>query len=93
MENSNTETINQQLKSDAKKAIWILVALNISVVILIFLHSHGLAYSIIFIQIAVFILWLLPFALYQIFRKNSSIKLATYKALASYRNIMEQASW
>ncbi|WP_394133296.1 hypothetical protein [Shewanella maritima] len=93
MGNSNIETINQQIKSDAHKAIWILVALNISVAILIFLQSHGLAYSIIFIQIAVLILWLLPFALYQIFRKNNSIKLATYKALASYRNIMEQASW
>ena len=93
MKNSNIEITNKQLKSDAYKAIWILVALNTSVVILLFLKSHGLAYSIIFIQIAVFILWLLPFALYQIFRKNNSVKLATYKALASYRNIMEQASW
>ena len=93
MNNSNIEEINRQLRSDAHKAIWVFVALNISVAILLFLQSHALAFAIIFVQIAVFILWLLPVALYQIIRKNNSIKLATYKALASYRSIMEQASW
>ena len=85
--------INQQLKSDAKKALWVFVALNISVLILFALQSHGLAFAILAIQIVLFFLWLLPVALYQIVRKNNSIKLVTYKALASYRNIMEQASW
>ncbi|MCC4834974.1 hypothetical protein LMH66_20245 [Shewanella sp. 10N.7] len=93
MENSSMVKINQQLESDAKKALWVFVALNISVLILFALQSHGLAFAILSIQIALFFLWLLPVALYQIVRKNNSIKLATYKALASYRNIMEQASW
>jgi hypothetical protein len=91
--NPNIEEITQQLKSDAKKAIWVLVVLNVSVLILFILQSHGLAYAILFIQLAIFIFWLLPVALYQIVRKNSSIKLAAYKALASYRNIMGQVSW
>jgi len=90
---SNIDEINKQLKSDAQKAIWVIVALNLSVLILFTLQSQELAITILFVQLAVFLLWLFPIALYQILRKNSSIKLATYKALASYRNIMEQASW
>ena len=93
VENSETEEINQQLNSDARKAIWIIVVLNISVLILFILQSHELAFTILFVQLAVFLLWLLPVALFQIIRKNSSVKLAVYKALASYRNIMGQASW
>ena len=93
MVNPNIDEITHQLKSDAKKAIWVLIVLNVSILILFILQSHGLAYAMLFIQLTVFIFWLLPVALYHIVRKSSSIKLAAYKALASYRNIMGQVSW
>jgi hypothetical protein len=91
--NSDNDESFAQVKSDAIKAIWILVALNVSVVILYVIQSFDLAFAILFVQAALFLFWLLPVALYQIIRKNNSIKLSAYKALSSYRNIMEQVSW
>ncbi|MEP0494455.1 MAG: hypothetical protein ABJD02_01855, partial [Paraglaciecola sp.] len=46
-----------------------------------------------FIQLAVVAFWLLPVFCYQVFIKKRRIKLAVYKALASYKEALGQVSW
>ncbi|MBB1276508.1 hypothetical protein [Pseudoalteromonas sp. SR43-3] len=93
MEDSKSSENINQIKSDARKAIWIFTVLNLSVIFLAFIQAFDLVFAILFIQIVLFLVWLLPVALYQIIKKNHSTKVAIYKALGSYRSIMEQVSW
>jgi hypothetical protein len=45
----------KQIKSDARKAIWMFAALNLSVILLVFIQSFDLVFAILFVQIALFI--------------------------------------
>ncbi|WP_299804933.1 hypothetical protein [uncultured Shewanella sp.] len=85
----------RQLIKDARWAIWLFVAINFFV--LVFFLADGIfnefVFVLLFIQIALLIFWLLPVFCYQVFVKKLRVKLAVYKALASYKEAIGHVSW
>ncbi|AOS95840.1 hypothetical protein AUP74_00369 [Microbulbifer aggregans] len=95
MSNKQKEKVEDVLVKDARRALWVLGAINL--LILIFFLGEGFGSGIVIIglvaQGVIFVFLLLPVFLYQVLRQKLSLKVATYKALSSYRNAMEHVSW
>ncbi|TVL16971.1 hypothetical protein AYI92_14270 [Shewanella xiamenensis] len=85
----------QLLVKDARWAIWLFVGVNFFV--LVFFLADGIfnefVFVLLFIQSALLIFWLLPVFCYQVFVKKLRVKLAIYKALASYKEAIGHVSW
>ncbi|GGF06207.1 hypothetical protein [Pseudoalteromonas gelatinilytica] len=85
----------RKLVKDARKAIWLFAVLN--VVVLFFFLVDGIfnefVFVLLFIQSALLIFWLLPVFCYQVFFKKLRVKLALYKALASFKEAIAHVSW
>ena len=82
-----------ELKSDARKAVWAFLIINICVVLLALIGNKEFVFAAIFIQLGLILLWLLPVFLYQVLIKKQAVVLSTLKALASYKNLMGQVQW
>jgi fatty acid desaturase len=85
----------RQLVKDARWAIWLFVIVNFFV--LVFFIDDGIfnefVFVLLFIQLALVAFWLLPVFCYQVFIKKLRVKLAIYKALASYKEALGHVSW
>jgi hypothetical protein len=82
-----------QLRADAIKAAWTLIIINLFVALFFLLGEREFVFLAMLIQLPILLLWLIPMFLYQTFFKGLSPRIALYKSLASYRNIMEQVDW
>ncbi len=73
----------------------VLVVVNLCVLVLFLADGifNEIVFILLFIQSALFIFWLLPVFCYQIFIKKLRVKLAIYKALASYKEAIGHVSW
>ena len=80
---------------DARRALWVLVIINL--IVLFFFLAEGFKNEIVIVGLVsqgiIFVFWLAPVFLYQVLGKRLSLKIAVYKALASYRNAMDQVPW
>ena len=81
------------IKSDAKKAIWVLLILNVFVALLAFGGEREFVIVALFVQVAILLLWLLPVFLYQVLIKKQDLAVSIWRALASYKNLMGQVQW
>ena len=91
-EEAREEPISE-LKSDASKAVWVFLIINICVVLLALIGNKEFVFAAIFIQFGLILLWLLPVFLYQVLIKKQAVVLSILKALASYKNLMGQVQW
>ncbi|GAA5194987.1 hypothetical protein [Ferrimonas gelatinilytica] len=95
MQPDSQSTELRQLVKDARWAIWLFVVVNFFV--LVFFLADGIfnefVFVLLFIQSALLIFWLLPVFCYQVFVKKLRVKLAFYKALASYKEAIGHVSW
>lgn len=89
------EEVEESLVKDARRASWVFAAINL--IVLFFFLTDGFSNQIVIVGLVsqgiIFGFWLVPVFLYQVLGKRLSLKIATYKALASYRNAMDQVSW
>jgi fatty acid desaturase len=85
----------RQLIKDAQWAIWLFVIVNFFVLVFFLLDGifNEFVFVLLFIQSALLIFWLLPVFCYQVFIKKLRVKLAMYKALASYKEAIGHVSW
>jgi hypothetical protein len=85
----------RQLIKDARWAIWLFVIVNFFVLVFFLLDGifNEFVFVLLFIQSALLIFWLLPVFCYQVFIKKLRVKLAMYKALASYKEAISHVSW
>ena len=85
----------RQLVKDARWAIWAFAIINIFV--LIFFLAYGafneFVFVALFVQAFLLVVWLLPVFCYQVFIKQLSVKLAFYKAMATYKEALGHLSW
>lgn len=95
MSSKRREEVEESLVKDARRALWVLVVINL-IVLFCFL-AEGFNNEIVIVGLVfqgiIFVFWLVPVFLYQVLGKRLSFKVATYKALASYRNAMDQVQW
>ncbi|WNC67831.1 hypothetical protein RI845_15045 [Thalassotalea nanhaiensis] len=86
---------NKQMKSDARIASYIFIALNITMVLFFFAEGTTSVFGIVilFVQFLLIVFWLFPVFCYQLFVNKMDRKLALYKALASYKEAMSHVSW
>lgn len=91
--NKNNQENYAELRSDAKKAIWTFLIINICVVLLALGGGRQFVFVAIFVQSALVVFWLLPVFLYQVLVKKQALVLSALKALASYKNLMGQVQW
>ncbi|NHH90398.1 hypothetical protein IMPJCBKJ_02998 [Pseudoalteromonas sp. MB47] len=91
---SKTTELRELIK-DARWGIWLFVGLNLLVLIFFLLDGiyNELVFVLLFIQILLFVVWFLPVFCYQVFYKKLRVKLAIYKALASYKEAVSHFSW
>ena len=84
-----------ELKKDARWAIWSFILINMIVVF--FFIVDGIYNPFVFVGLLVqgvlILFWILPMFLYQVLFKGINPKYAFYKALASYKDIMGHVSW
>ncbi|KUJ78458.1 hypothetical protein AWR36_015930 [Microbulbifer flavimaris] len=87
--------MEETLVKDARLALWVLVVINL--IVLFFFLADGFNNEIVIAGLVsqgiIFVFWLVPIFLYQVLGKRLSLKVAMYKALASYRNAMDQVQW
>ncbi|QPG05249.1 hypothetical protein IT774_14180 [Salinimonas marina] len=81
------------IKSDAKKAIWVLLILNVFVALLALGGEREFVIVAIFVQVAILLLWLLPVFLYQVLIRKQDLAVSIWCALASYKDLMGQVQW
>ncbi|WP_343862805.1 hypothetical protein [Aliiglaciecola litoralis] len=81
------------IKSDAKKAIWVLLILNVFVALLALGGEREFVIVAIFVQVAILLLWLLPVFLYQVLIRKQDLAVSIWRALASYKDLMGQVQW
>lgn len=93
MQNKDNQETYTDLKSDARKAIWTFLIINICVVVLALTGERQFVFAAVFVQCALVVFWLLPFFLYQVLVKKQALVLSALKALASYRYLMGQVQW
>jgi hypothetical protein len=91
--NKDNQETYEDLRSDAKKAIWTFLIINICVVLLALGGERQFVIVAIFVQSALVVFWLLPVFLYQVLVNKQVLALSVLKALASYRNLMGQVQW
>ncbi|WGL17730.1 hypothetical protein PVT68_05395 [Microbulbifer bruguierae] len=95
MSNKQKEVVEEVLVKDARRALWVLGCINL--LVLFFFLAEGFESEIVIVGLVaqgiIFVFWLVPVFLYQVLRQKLSLKVATYKALSSYRNAMDQVSW
>ena len=84
-----------QLEKDARWAIWAFAIINFFVLLFFFVDGlfNEFVFVCLFIQVLLFLVWLLPVFCYQVFYKKLRVKHATYKALASYKEAIGHLSW
>ena len=93
---NNSEDLDQTaLRSDAKKALWIIGILNFFVVLFYIVDStfNEFVFIALFIQMLILVLWLIPVFLYKLLVKKVELKLAVYGALTSYKDLISHVSW
>ncbi len=95
---SKTETmldteISDQLRKDAKGAMYAFLLINAFAIAFFFLGYREFASIALGAQLAIILLWLFPVFLNQTLVKKEPMKLALHKALASYRDLMSHVNW
>ncbi len=95
MQSESQSSELRQLIKDARWAIWLFVTVNFFVLVFFLLDGifNEFVFVLLFIQSALLIFWLLPVFCYQVFIKKLRVKLAMYKALASYKEATGHVSW
>ncbi len=93
LQNTDNQENYSDIRSDARKAIWTFLIINICVAFLAFGGERQFVLAAIFVQIVLFVFWLLPVFLYQVLLKKQALVLSVLKALASYKNLMGQVQW
>ncbi len=95
MQSESQSSELRQLVKDARWAIWLFVIVNFFVLVFFFLDGifNEFVFVLLFIQSALLVFWLLPVFCYQVFIKKLRVKLAMYKALASYKEAISHVSW
>ena len=95
MQSESQSSELRQLVKDARWAIWLFVIVNFFVLVFFLLDGifNEFVFVLLFIQSALLIFWLLPVFCYQVFIKKLRVKLAMYKALASYKEATGHVSW
>ena len=93
LQNRDNQENYSDIRSDARKAIWTFLIINICVAFLALGGERQFVLAAIFVQSALFVFWLLPVFLYQVLFKKQELALSVLKALASYKNLMGQVQW
>ena len=82
----------QTLKKAALRSVWVFLLLNSSL-LLFFLGNTEFVFIALVIQISIVVIWQLPVFIFHVVFKKQPILISFYKALASYRYVMEQVQW
>ncbi len=88
----NEAYYSKQLK-DATRAIWVFIAINISVLVLHLLGESVLAVVMVVVQLIAIALWLLPMLAYKWLYQKLPFRVAICGTLSSYRSIFSYLSW
>ncbi|XPF94877.1 hypothetical protein ACM9HF_02375 [Colwellia sp. RE-S-Sl-9] len=85
----------RQLIKDARWAIWAFVIINFFVIVFFIVDGLGneFVFIALFVQVVLFVIWLLPVFFYQVFIKKLSVKYAFYTSMASYKEVLGHVSW
>jgi len=85
----------KQLIKDAWWGLGVFAVLNICVLAAYFIDgiTNQFVFIMLFIQAGVIGLWLLPVFLWHLVKKRLPLKLATLKALASYKEAASHFNW
>jgi hypothetical protein len=94
MHSKNHVTEIRQLIKDARWALWAFFIINAFVMLVFFIDSisNEFVFIALFFQAFVFFIWLFPVFCYQVFIKKLSVKHAFYKAMASYKEVLDHIS-
>lgn len=83
----------QTLKKAALRSVWVFLLFNSSLLLLFFLGNTEFVFIALVIQISIVVIWQLPVLIFHVVYKKQPILISIYKALASYRYVMEQVQW
>lgn len=85
---NNIEEV-QSVKSDAIKAALAFLIINLISVVFFLVGKplDDVAFVFVFVQIAFFAVWLLPYFIYQVLFRKRELLYAFYKTLSSYKDL------
>ncbi len=85
----------RQLIKDARWAMWAFATINILVLVVLVIDgmNNMFVFMAVFLQVFLFLIWLLPVFLYQVLIKKLSLKYALYTSFASYKEALGHLSW
>lgn len=95
MKPANKTTELKTLIKDARRALWVFAAINITVLLFFIIDGiyNEFVFVLLFLQVLLLVVWLIPVFIYHVLVKKLRVKVAVYKALASYKEAISHVSW
>lgn len=82
-----------ELQKEAIKALYFFAFINVFALVFFLLGENDFAAFALGVQLGLLLLWIFPVFVNNLFVKKNTLKLAGYKALASYNELMGHVNW